>query len=80
MKQTVWVATWSTESSDRGVAGYWLEEPTDEQLCAYFYDYMPDEFHIDEENPDNSYRYVFWELEELELVTSKEEMPYVESI
>ncbi len=54
----VYVATYVTESGDRGVVGYFTTEPTDGHLSALFKKLMPAEF-IDGQ------RYVHWSVENL---------------
>lgn len=73
----IFVATYDTESGNHGVIGYWTEKPTQEQLTALFKKWMPEEFVEDE---DGTCRYVFWELNELEVGELPEGIPLVPSI
>lgn len=56
----IYVVTYRTESSDRGVVGYFTQRPNDRHLTTFFKALMPDEF-------QDGYRTVFWEVEELKL-------------
>jgi hypothetical protein len=54
----IYVVTYSTESSDEGVVGYFTKKPTDKQLRAWFKKNFPDEFAEGSE-------LVYWDLHEL---------------
>lgn len=57
----IWVATYVTESTDRGVVGWWNRKPTNKELEKYFRELMPAEF-------EDGNRYVYWDLTELEMI------------
>lgn len=59
----IYIASWYTESGDRGVLGYFTEKPTDEQLEKLFREAAPDEF--DDTTYDEPCRYIDWTVEEL---------------
>ncbi len=62
----IYVASYCTESSDRGVVGYWTKKPTEKQLRKYFQEIMPDEFLDAEEGKRRKYDcLVHWNVEEL---------------
>lgn len=54
----VYVTSYVTESSDRGVIGYWRKKPTERQLKALYRDLMPEEFR-------DGVEYVYWKVYEL---------------
>lgn len=56
--RTVFAVSYSTESGDRGVVGYFKRKPTEAKLTAFFKDLMPDEFEDEE-------IYVYWKVYEL---------------
>ena len=73
-----YVVEWSTESSDRGVLGYFTKKPTDGHLTALFKDLMPGEF--DSTDKGREYRLVFWTvhtLTELSLPTPIKSVPSI---
>lgn len=69
----VYVATWESESSERGVEGYWLTNPSEQELTAHFKEEMPWEF-------EGGRRTVWWEVVELNERNLPDGIPVVESI
>ena len=57
----IYVVSYSTESGDRGVVGFFRKSPSDGHLCALFKKIMPDEFTI---RP--ALRLIHWDVVELE--------------
>jgi len=64
----IYMATWSTESSDEGAVGYWTRKPTEGELTAYFKERFDWEF---EEEDGEERRFIWWEVHEL----SEEDLP-----
>ena len=58
---TIYVVSYDTESGDRGVVGYFREEPSDGHLSAFFKKMMPDEFQT-----KPTVRLVHWDVVALE--------------
>lgn len=40
---SIWILSWTTESSDSGINGYWTHEPTDAELEAFCEENFPDD-------------------------------------
>lgn len=59
---TIYIATYKTESGDEGVEGFWTEKPTDHHLETYFRENNEEEF-------DRDSRTIFWEVHQLELMS-----------
>jgi hypothetical protein len=59
LDRKIWVITWSTESSDRGVLGYFTTKPTEKQQLALKKKYFPDEV------SESGAWYVYFDVEEL---------------
>ena len=69
MANQIYVATYVTESGDRGVVGYWTKEPSETKLREYFKKLMPDEFLEDDDGSGPGYDcLVYWEVECLNLL------------
>jgi len=77
MNTAVYVVLYHTESGDRGVVGYFLKEPTDGHLTAYFRALMPDEF---VKEGRQTRRYVFWEVQRLTLEALPKAVSPIQSI
>lgn len=68
MKKTkkIWIITWSTESSDRGVLGYFIEKPTAAQQEKLKEKHFTQEKCDEGTNgPDGTGWYVYFNVEEL---------------
>jgi len=74
----IWVAQYHTESGDHGVLGYFSKEPSEGQLTAVFKENMPAEFV--QEIDGQEYRYVFWQVVELEKMKLPKAIAEVQSI
>ena len=59
MRKPIYILVWSTESSDRGVAGYWNRELTEAEQHAYFKKNHPGDYDVD------GSCYISWEMVEL---------------
>ena len=57
----IYVVSYSTESGDRGVIGYFRKRPSEGHLCAFFKNIMPEEF-----TTRPTRRLVHWDVVELE--------------
>ena len=67
-KKKVYVINWSNESGDRGTIGYWDKPLTEEEQHGLFAD--SSDYELDEET-----RYVYWDLEEMELQERPKPLP-----
>ena len=74
----IWVAFYRTESGDEGILGYFKRKPSEGELTALFQEEMPDEFI--EEADGKVYRYVWWDVWELEYIRLPKPVDEVESI
>ena len=66
----IWIVKWDTESCDHGIAGPWLEEPSEEILEVFFKEEMPDEF-------EDGDCYISWTVCEIDLTTIKPSMCFM---
>lgn len=55
----IWIVVWKTESSDEGVNGYFIKEPTPVQLQKYMAQIAPDDAHAGT---------LYYHLEQLSLI------------
>jgi len=59
VSKKIYVLVWMTESSDRGVDGYWNRKLTDAEQHGYFKEHYPDDYDVD------GSCYIHWEMIEL---------------
>lgn len=79
MSKPVYAVSYTTESGDSGVVGYFLKEPNDGHLTAYFQKVMPDEF-IDDGEDGPIKRRVFWDVWKLTELKMPKPVEPIESI
>jgi hypothetical protein len=69
MSKNIYVLVWQTESSDRGVDGYWNRELTEAEQHAYFKKEYPRDYDVD------GSCYIHWEMVELKRLKALPGLP-----
>jgi len=69
MSKNIYVLVWQTESSDRGVDGYWNRELTKAEQHAYFKKEYPCDYDV------GGSCYIHWEMVELKRLKALPGLP-----